>query len=330
MAQSASDFKHEGPIGTGFTGQEEPGDPSAIKARTPRQIFWLRFKQDKLAIIGGGLVILMVVIALLAPVAASVTGHPFDQQYRDRLSAFGTPMGPDSEFLFGNDDLGRDILVRTFYGAQVSLKIAIVATGIELAIGIFLGILAGFMRGWVDTVVSRLIDLILSIPFLLLAIALSVSAVRLPLLGALQGETLVVSIIAFFGWPYIARIVRGQTLSLREAQFVEASYSLGAGSGYIMMREILPNLVAPIIIYATLIIPQNIVAEASLSFLGVGVQPPTAAWGKMLADSTPYVVSGTAWWYMVYPGTALFLTVLGFNLLGDGLRDALDPKTGRT
>lgn len=321
MAQSASEFQ-EGSVGTGLSGSEDPEGPSGIQARTPRQIFWMRFKQDKLAIFGAILVIFMVLVALLAPVAAQVTGHPFDEQYRDRISAFGTPLGPTSEFIFGNDDLGRDVFVRTLYGAQVSLKIAIIATGIELAIGIFLGMLAGFMRGWVDTVVSRLIDLILSVPFLLLGIALSVT------LGG--GETLVIFIIAFFGWPYIARIVRGQTLSLREAQFVEASYSMGAGSGYIMLREILPNLVAPIIIYATLIIPQNIVAEAALSFLGVGVKQPTAAWGEMLASATGYVAAGSAWWFMVYPGTALFLTVLGFNLLGDGLRDALDPKTGRT
>lgn len=321
MAQSASEFQQEGPIGTDLGGPDEPEGPTGIQARTPRQIFWSRLRKDRLALFGGGLVILMVAIALLAPVAASLTGHPFDEQYRDRISSFGTPLGPNSEFIFGNDDLGRDVLVRTFYGAQVSLKIAILATGIELLIGVSLGLLAGFMRGWVDTIVSRLIDLILSIPFLLLGIALSVT------LGG--GETLVVFIIAFFGWPYIARIVRGQTLSLREAQFVEASYSLGASSGYIMTREILPNLLAPVIIYATLIIPQNIVAEASLSFLGVGVQPPTAAWGQMLASSTDYVIAGSAWWFMVYPGVALFLTVLGFNLLGDGLRDALDPKTGR-
>lgn len=322
MAQSASDFQHqEGQIGAGLGGPEDPEGPSGIQARTPRQLFWMRFKQDKVAIFGGCLVIFMVILALIAPLAANVTDHPFDQQYRDRLSAFGSPMGPNSEFIFGNDDLGRDVFVRTLYGAQVSLKIAIFATGIELAIGVTLGIIAGFFRGWVDTLVSRVIDLILSIPFLLLGIALSVT------LGA--GETLVVGIIAFFGWPYIARIVRGQTLSLREAQFVEASYSLGAGPGWIMGREILPNLVAPIIIYSTLIIPQNIVAEASLSFLGVGVQPPTAAWGQMLASATQYVTAGQAWWFMVYPGMALFLTVLGFNLLGDGLRDALDPKTGR-
>lgn len=270
------------------------------------------------------MVILMVLIALLAPVVANIVGHAYDDQNRlIGLNPFGIPMGPNPQegYYFGFDDLGRDVLVRTMYGARVSLSIAIIATGIELAIGIFMGMLAGFMRGWVDTIVSRLIDLILSIPFLLLGIALSVT------LGA--SAQLVVGIIAFFGWPYIARIVRGQTLSLRESQFVEAAYSIGAPTPWIMFKEILPNLWAPIIIYGTLIIPQNIVGEASLSFLGVGVQQPEAAWGQMLAAATPYVANGRAWWFMLYPGLALFITVLGFNLLGDGLRDALDPKTGR-
>ena len=264
----------------------------------------------------------MVTIAILAPwISENVAHHRFDEQFRDRLNAFGTPLGPNEEFIFGNDDLGRDVFVRTLFGARVSLTIALLATGIELVIGVTLGMLAGFGRGWIDTAISRFIDLILSIPFLLLGISLSV------VLGG--GQTLIVFVIAFFGWPYIARIVRGQTLSLRESQFVEAAYSLGAPSRWIMFREILPNLIAPIIIYATLIIPQNILGEAALSFLGVGVKPPTAAWGQMLASATSYVSAGAAWWFMFWPGLALFITVLGFNLLGDGLRDALDPRTGR-
>lgn len=316
MAQSATDFKTVDYV---VGGAEDPD--GQIKARSPRQIFWDRFKQDKVAIFGGILVILMVLVALLAPLSAKVTGHEFDHQFRDRINAFGTPLGPNSDFYFGNDTLGRDVLVRVFYGARVSLTIAIIATGIEIVLGVFLGMLAGFGRGWMDTGVSRLIDLILSIPFLLLGIALSVALT--------PGKTLIILLVAFFGWPYIARIVRGQTLSLREAQFVEAASSLGASSGWIMVREILPNLIAPIIIYSTLIIPQNILLEAALSFLGVGVQEPEAAWGSMLSDATPYVANGAAWWFMFYPGMALFITVLGFNLLGDGLRDALDPKTGR-
>jgi peptide/nickel transport system permease protein len=317
LAQSATEFTQgPGPI----FGAE--GQGPTVQARSPRQLFWARFKEDKVALFGGILVVIMVLIAIFAPLSETITGHPYDKLYKDRLNEFGSPTPPDSEFWFGSDDLGRDLFVRTMFGARVSLTIAIIATGIELFLGVILGMLAGFGRGWVDTVVSRFIDLILSIPFLLLGIALSVSV-------DWNKELLIIILISFFGWPYIARIVRGQVLSLREAQFVEAAYSLGSSSFWIMFREILPNLIAPIIIYATLIIPQNILAEAGLSFLGVGVQEPTAAWGQMLASATPYVAQGAAWWYMVYPGTFLFITVLGFNLLGDGLRDALDPRTGR-
>ena len=319
MAQSATGFDPGQAPGSRGPGTEESLGPGVV-ARTPRQIFWAKFRQDKLALFGGFLVALMIVLALSAPLVESVTGHQFDQQFRtEMLNEFGTPLGPNSEFWFGADDLGRDLLVRVLYGAQTSLQIAIIATGIEIAIGVLLGMLAGFLGGWLDTLISRLVDLILSIPFLLLGIALSVS---------LQGgRNMVIFIIAFFGWPYIARIVRGQTLSIRESQFIEAARSLGSSTPSIMFREILPNLVAPVIVYSTLIIPTNIIAESSLSFLGVGVSEPTAAWGTMLARATGFVTYGAAWWYMVFPGLALFITVLGFNLLGDGLRDALDPKT---
>lgn len=285
----------------------------------------MRFRQDKLALFGGLLVILMVLLALLAPLTSQFTGHDVNQQFRGPpyVNDFGTPdMGPSSEMWLGVDDQGRDLFVRIAYGARTSLTIAIIATGLEVLIGVTLGMLAGFLRGWVDTVISRFVDLILSIPFLLLGIALGVSE---PF--GLSGSSIPILLITFFGWPYIARIIRGQTLSLRESQFVEASYSVGAPTRWILLREILPNLVAPIIVYSTLIIPVNILGEASLSFLGVGVQEPTAAWGSMLDAATNYSAFGAAWWFMAFPGLALFLTVLGFNLLGDGLRDALDPRT---
>ncbi len=323
MAQSATGFK---PI-EGF-GVHAPEDPEGrVKARTPREIFWARFKQDKLAIVGGVLILMIVVLAIAAPFFEKLTGHEYTHQFRGKgdeplmLSDFGSPLGPNIEekFYFGADELGRDLFVRVLYGARVSLRVAILATGIEVVVGVIMGILAGFLRGWVDTIISRTIDMILSVPFLLLGISLGV--VLKP------SATLVVIIISVFGWPYIARVVRGQTLSMREAQFVEASYSLGASNRWIMMREILPNLIAPIIIYATLVIPINIVGEASLSFLGVGVQEPAASWGKMLSGAIDYIVFGYAWWYMTWPALFLFVTVLGFNLLGDGLRDALDPKT---
>jgi peptide/nickel transport system permease protein len=315
VAQSATEFQ------PGFDVRATAAEGEAVVARSPRQLFWARFKEDKLAIAGGIAIILMILLALSAPLWAGITGHEFDTQYRDRLDAFGIPLGPDSQFWFGVDDLGRDLFVRMLYGARVSLRIAFIATGVEVVIGVLAGLLSGYRGGVLDIVLSRLMDLVLSIPFLLLGISLAISV------GASEG--LVIFIIAFFGWPYIARIVRGQVLSLRESQFVEAAQAMGAGSGWIMFREILPNLVAPVLTYATLIIPVNILAEAAMSFLGVGIQEPAAAWGTMLDRATNFAANGEAWWYMVFPGAALFVTVLGFNLLGDGLRDALDPRTGR-
>ena len=323
MAQSSADFQ-----AGGFPPESDAGADVEGReiARTPWQLFWGRFKEDKLAIAGGIAIVIMVILALTAGIFENIVGHPYDKIFLNtRTDIFGTPLGPDSKFWFGSDDLGRDLLVRVLYGARVSLTIAFVATGVEVVIGVVAGLLTGFLRGWVDVVVSRAMDLVLSIPFLLLGIALAVALTP----SGTAAQVLVIVILAFFGWPYIARIVRGQVLSLRESQFVEAARSLGAGSTWIMFREILPNLIAPILIFATLIIPVNILGEAGLSFLGVGIQEPTPSWGKMLSDATRYTSQGAAWWFMVFPGAALFIVVLGFNLLGDGLRDALDPRTGR-
>jgi peptide/nickel transport system permease protein len=230
----------------------------------------------------------------------------------------------------GVDQLGRDVFSRVLYGARVSLEVAIVATAISVFIGVVLGMFAGFYRGAVDTVISRAIDVLLAFPILLLALGLAAacSLGKGCLHGWVKpGLSVVIFVIAFVNWTYIARIIRGQVLSLREKEFVEAARSLGASNSRIIFRELLPNLVAPIIVYSTLIIPQNILFEAALSYLGVGVQPPNASWGAMLADATQ--IFDTAWWYMVFPGVALLLTVLAFNLLGDGLQDALNPKSGR-
>jgi len=235
---------------------------------------------------------------------------------------------PGVKHLFGVDPLGRDVFARVLYGARVSLLVAFVATGISMVVGVTLGMVAGFMRGWVDMAISRLIDVLLAFPILLLALGLAAAcSLGRGCFGGLvkPGLVVVIFVIAFVNWTFVARIVRGQVLSLREKEFVEASRSLGASNRRIIFKEILPNLVAPIIVYATLIIPQNILFEAALSFLGAGVQPPTASWGAMLADATS--IFDTAWWYMVFPGAALLITVLAFNLVGDGLQDALHPKS---
>jgi len=276
-------------------------------------------------------VVLLVIIAIAAPLIVKLVGArgPTNQATK-YLDQFGTPTGPSSKNIFGVDTLGRDLFSRVLYGARVSLQVALIATAISVFIGVVFGMIAGFFRGWVDTIISRFIDVLLAFPILLFGIGLaSACSLGNGCLGGLikPGLTVVIFVIAFVNWTYIARIVRGQVLSLREKEFIEASRSLGASNFRIVFREVLPNLVAPIIVYTTLIIPQNILFEAALSFLGVGVQPPQASWGQMLAEATD--IFDSAWWYMVFPGAALLLTVLAFNLLGDGLQDALNPRAGR-
>jgi peptide/nickel transport system permease protein len=245
--------------------------------------------------------------------------------------SFGIPKGPNKDFLFGADSSGRDVLVRVAYGARTSLLVAIVATGIAVVIGVVFGTIAGYFGGKTDTFISRTIDIILSVPVLLFALGI-VAACSADEQGCLNGLikpglTLVIFVIAIFTWPYVARIVRGNTLSLREKEFIEAARSLGAGNARIMFREVLPNLIAPIIVYSTLLIPSNILFEASLSFLGVGVPQSTPSWGRMLSDAS--TVFQYAWWLMFFPGLFLIATTLAFNLVGDGLRDALDPRSNR-
>ncbi len=305
-------------------------DPDAgeITARSPLQLFWRRFRQDRVAIVALAFIVLLIIVAIAAPlIIKALNLHPLNSPNTNELDPFGQPIGPNSAHPFGVDDLGRDVLARTIYGSRVSLEVAFVSTGIAVFIGVAVGIVAGFFGGWIDTALSRIMDVILAFPILLLAIGLS-SACTLGngCLGGLitPGRTTLIFVIALASWPYIGRIIRGQVLSLREKEFVEAARSLGAGNGRIMRREILPNLVAPIIVYSSLVLPTNVLYEAALSFLGVGVQPPTASWGQMIANAAP--ISDSAWWYMTFPGVALVLTVLAFNLVGDGLQDALDPR----
>jgi len=236
----------------------------------------------------------------------------------------GTWGGVSWDFLLGVEPpFGRDLFTQIIYGSRVSLVVALAATIVAVVIGVVLGVVAGYFGGWVDSLISRLMDLVLSFPYLLLAIALI--SVLPPSFG--WRITVVIAIIAFFSWPYIGRIVRGQTLSLREREFVEAAKSIGARSPRILFRELLPNLAAPILVYATLIIPTNILFEAALSFLGVGVPPPTPSWGRLLSEAVQFYEFDPL--FMIVPGLAIFITVLAFNLFGDGLRDALDPRANR-
>ena len=312
-----------------------PGDGAAtapITARSPLELFWRRLRTDKVALTALMFIGLLVLIAVLAPLIVKLVGAPApDVQSSAALDPmFGSPTGPSSEHLFGVDKLGQDVFSRVVYGTRVSLQVAILSTGSAVIAGVLVGMFAGYYGGWVDTLLSRALDVLLAFPILLLGIGLaSACSLGNGCAGGLiqPGLTVVVVVIAIATFPYIARIIRGQVLSLREKEFVEAARSLGASDRRIIFRQILPNLVAPIIVYSTLVLPQNILFEAALSFLGVGVQAPTASWGQMIADATE--IFDTAWWFMVFPGVALVLTVLAFNLVGDGLQDALNPRRGR-
>ncbi|NBM17148.1 ABC transporter permease [Streptomyces sp. GC420] len=307
----------------------------AIEGRSPWKIAWIRLRRDKLALAGGFVVLLLILVALFAPLIVSVFGHPPNEFHEDQIDPlFGTPIGSwggiSSEFLLGVEPVnGRDVFSRVVYGAQISLLVAFLAAVFAVVLGTVIGVVAGYFGGWIDSVISRVMDVLLAFPQLLFTIAL-VSVLPNEMLG-LEGSGVrilaLVVVIGFFGWPYVGRIVRGQTLSLREREYVEAARSLGAGRLYILRRELLPNLVAPITVYATLMIPTNILTEAALSFLGAGVKPPTASWGQMLSKAINTYESDPM--FMIIPGVAIFITVLAFNLFGDGVRDALDPKGAR-
>jgi peptide/nickel transport system permease protein len=291
-----------------------------IEGRSPWLLAWQRLRRDPVAMISLVVMILIVLAAIFAPLATTLTGHPVNEQYRETgLTADGLPTGPSSTFWLGTDDLGRDIFVRIAYGARISLLVGVVSTALTVAIGVVVGLAAGFLGGIVDTVLARLIDVVLSIPFLLVAIALV----------SITGPSLlvVILVIGFFSWASVARIVRGQVLSLREREFVEAARSLGSSNSRIMFVDILPNVLAPVIVYASLLIPVVIVVEATLSFLGLGLPPPTADWGGMISDGQNYYT--VAWWFVFFPGAALLITTLAFNLFGDGVRDAFDPRSDR-
>lgn len=282
---------------------------------------------------GGATVVILVGAAVFAPLVVDLLGHPPNEYHQTLIDpALQTPNGRfggmSGDFLFGLEPVnGRDLFSRVLYGARISLLVAFFATALSVVVGVVFGAIAGYFGGWVDTLISRTMDVFLAFPLLLFAIALTgvVPDTAFGLSGDTLRIVLLIVIIGFFTWPYIGRIIRGQVLSLREREFVEAARAVGARSPWIICRELLPNLIAPITVYATLLIPANILFEAALSFLGVGVRPPTATWGGMLSDAVR--VYQIAPQFMFFPGMAIFVTVLAFNLLGDGLRDAFDPRT---
>ena len=331
------------------------GEALQVKARGYWELIWIRFRRDKLAVTSLGFLALLLFTAFAGgPIASHFLGHgPND------IFAFGmdqkkfVPVGPwthistapypgatcvtdcvhghfkSTLLILGADgQLGRDLFLRLLYGAQTSLEVAGLATIGSVGLGVLMGTLAGYFRGWVDTVVSRLVEVVMVFPALLFIVA--VRTVAGPSLNAItfgflaHGVFTLFLIFTVFGWFYPARIMRGVVLSLREKEFVEAARMTGASDFRIMRSHLLPHLVAPIIVYSSLIIASNIIAEAGLSFLGLGIEQPTASWGTLLAAAPPFYLQQP--WLMVWPGLAILMTTLAFNLLGDGLRDSFDPR----
>jgi len=304
----------------------------SVRRKSPRQLFWERLRQDKAALGGLVVIFLLILVAIFGgPIAQAVTGHGANDIVPGSQDAFGVPLGPSHTLWFGADAEGRDLFVRTMYGARVSLFVGIVASGLAVFIGLVVGLTAGFFGGIVDTILSRFADVLLAVPQLLIAIGLVAacsSGKNGCLHGLLQpGLPIVIAVITLFSWSYIARIVRGYTLSLREKEFVESARAAGASTFRILWQEIVPNLIGPLIVYTTLLIPTNILFEAALSYLGLGVPSTEPSWGSILNDASQ--LYDVAWWLMLFPGAFLIVTTLAFNLLGDGLRDAFDVRTER-
>lgn len=287
---------------------------------------WRRLLHDRGAVVGAAIIGVFVLVALLAPVLSAISGNNPDDY---NLSALGPNTAPagfgggiSAQHWFGVEPLtGRDLFSVVVYGARTSLLVGITATVVSVVLGVLIGVVAGYLGGWPDRIISRATDVIFGFPSLIFIIAL----------GAIvpswfPKSFLIVLVIGFFGWPSIARVVRGQTLALKERNYVIAAQASGAGTGHIIFTELLPNLTATIIVFATISVPGKIGAEAALSFLGVGVPPPTPAWGRSIGEAISWVAIDPM--FLVFPGAALFVITLAFNVFGDGLRDVLDPRSG--
>lgn len=272
------------------------------------------FAENRLAVGSAVVVVLFIIMAIAAPLIA-----PHDPNETDlfrRLQPPGWKAGGDWSFVLGCDALGRDILSRIVYGSRISIFIGASVILVATTVGIAAGLAAGYLRGWVDVVISRVVDILLGFPYLIFAIGL------MAMMG--PGLANIIMALAYKEWVIPCRVVRGETLAARELEYVEAARALGASSRHIMMKEILPNILSPVIVVATIRIAHVIILEASLSFLGLGVQPPTASWGSMVADGRAFILE--AWWVSTFPGVAILLLVLAINVASQGLRDAFDPR----
>ncbi len=293
---------------------ENPIEPrqQEEKPASPWRDAWKSFRKNKMALLGLGLVSFFVIMAVFAPIIAP------EGTNEQKLSSdnYAKLEAPSSQYWFGTDDFGRDILSRTIYGARISLTVGFFAVLGSIIVGSILGIIAGYYGRWVDTIISRIFDIMLAFPSILLAIAI------VAVLGPSLRNALIA--IAIINVPNFGRLVRSKVLSIKEEEYIAAAKAVGMRDSRILFHHILPNSTAPIIVQGTLLIATAIIETAALGFLGLGAQAPTPEWGTMLADSRSYITNAP--WTMIFPGLAIMLTVLGFNLMGDGLRDALDPK----
>lgn len=288
---------------------------ASARKRSKWQKLWKAMRSYPSGFVGGLIVLVLILAAIFAPMIAHYNPT---HEFNAGLNQLGMPVAPNHQFILGTDPEGRDVFSRVLYGARVSLEVGIFASIISLVIGVVLGIISGFFGGWIDMVIMRFTDMMLAFPFLLFVIAL---------VAVLQPSvTNVFLAIGVLGWTQMARIIRGQVLTVKEFEYVQAARAVGSSSMFIVFKEILPNVVAPIIVFTTLTVGQNILLEAALSFLGLGVQPPNPSWGNMLEEGM--TVMQVAPWMIYAPGLALLIAVIGFNLLGDGLRDWLDPRMG--
>ena len=305
-----------------------PINPAAVdddEIQYTKSTVWRRFRKHKLAMAGSIVLLLMILVAVFAHQLS-----PFDPNAIDEVHWQGNPLPPCFQdavqcggHSLGTDENGRDLLSRLMFGARISLTVGVAAVIMELVIGTLLGAIAGYFGGWIDYLIMRLTDVFLSIPLLPLLLTLT-GIVAASSSKASLGFGVIVLIIGALSWPGVARLVRASYLSLREREYTEAARALGNGDFRIMLRHLLPNAVAPIIVQATLDVANVIVLESTLSFLGFGIQPPTASWGNMLSNAQSNLE--VAWWAAVFPGLCILVTVLAINYIGDGLRDALDPN----
>ncbi len=279
------------------------------------RMVWTRLRKHKLAMVGGGVVVFMILACFVgAPIYTAATGYTIENQELVNRYAY-----PSAQHWLGTDDLGRDVLARILYGGQISIEVGLISALASVVVGSLVGVLSGYFGGWVDEALMRFTDIMLSLPYIPLYLVLAMA------FG--PGFWTLVGIFIAFGWMGDARLVRGVVLSLKNMEFVEAAKAIGASNWRIMLRHLILNSMAPIIVSTTLLIGGNIVAEAALSYLGLGIQPPMPSWGNILYTAAEYIFAPrNGPWLIFYPGFFLFITVLAFNFMGDGLRDALDPR----